>query len=334
MKRLFLISVLFTAVVAIAGSWQPDILGDGYEMRYVDQGKDYSGDVRSTIIRKDSKCGGKRGVLYIHGYNDYFFQKEMGDRFVDSCINFYAVDLRKYGRSIMPGQKKFEARDLHEYYADIDSALAQMHREGVDDVVLMGHSTGGLISSLYMHDHPKSDIKGLVLNSPFLDWNFKGFMKKVAIPVFGSLGKLFPRLSISQGDGNGYQQSLLKQYHGEWDYNQDWKVFHPEKVQASWTRAISKAQNELKKGGDIDVPVLLMHSSGSVTGDEWTPEYQKNDAVLNVDDISKIGRKLGKDVTEDTITDGLHDLMLSAPEVRENAYKSVFDWLRQKDIFD
>ena len=67
MKKILLIFALLTAAVAIAGSWQPDILGDGYEMRYVDQGKDYSGDVRSTIIRKDSKCGGNRGILYVHG---------------------------------------------------------------------------------------------------------------------------------------------------------------------------------------------------------------------------------------------------------------------------
>ena len=334
MKKLLLLVLLVIATVsAVAEIWQYDILGDGYEMRYVDQGKDYSGNVRSTIIRKESDCGNRKGVLYIHGYNDYFFQKEMGDRFVDSCINFYAVDLRKYGRSIMPGQKKFQARDLKEYFADIDSAIAQMHRDGVDEIALMGHSTGGLITSYYMKEKPDSSVRALILNSPFLDWNFTGFMRKVAIPTFGFMGKLFPNLSISQGDGSGYQESLLKDYHGEWDYNQDWKVFHPEKVQASWTNAISTAQNSLKKGGNISVPILLLHSSGSVTGDNWTPEYQKNDAVLNVEHISKIGRKLGGDVTEDTVKDGLHDLMLSAPAVREKAYRDIFDWLKEKDIF-
>lgn len=57
-------------------------------MMYVDQSKDYSGPVRSTVIRKKSPCGSDRVVLYVHGYNDYFFQKEMGDRFVVSCYNF------------------------------------------------------------------------------------------------------------------------------------------------------------------------------------------------------------------------------------------------------
>ncbi len=333
-KLLVIISLAIAAAVGLpAASWQPDILGSGYEMRYVDQGRDYSGDVRSTIIRKKSDCRGHKGVLYIHGYNDYFFQKDMADRFADSCINFYAVDLRKYGRSITEGQRLFQVRDLKEYFADIDSALAQMHADGIDTIALMGHSTGGLISAYYLSENPDSPVKALLLNSPFLDWNFNGFMRKVAIPAFGALGRLFPDLAISQGDGTGYQESLLKKHHGEWNYNQDWKLFHPQKVDASWTRAISSAQNKIKKGAGIKVPILLMHSDKSVDGDHWTPEFQHADAVLNVKDISRIGRKLGQDVTEDTIRGGLHDLVLSSPPVREQVYYYIFSWLRQKHIF-
>ena len=332
-KSLLTLSLLFVAVIALASDWHTDILGDGYKSRYVEQPDDYSGKVRSTIIRKSAPCRRDRGMLYIHGYNDYFFQREMGDRFVDSCISFYAVDLRKYGRSILPGQKKFQARDLHEYFADIDSALAQMHADGVNNIVLIGHSTGGLIASLYMHEHPKSDINGLILNSPFLAWNLGGFKRKVAVPVVSAMAKLFPNMAISQGDNTGYAESLLKSHHGEWDYNTDWKLFHSQKVQSSWIRAITRAQNELKHNADIDVPVLLMHSSGSVGGSKWTPEYQHNDAVLNVNDISRIGRTLGPDVTEDIVPGGLHDLVLSSSAVRSRVYDDMFRWLRNKDIF-
>lgn len=141
MKKTVLLYLLLVAVIPATAQWMPDRLGDGYEMRYVNQPDDYSGKVRSTVIRKLSKCGGHRGVLYVHGFNDYFFQKEMGDRFVDSCYNFYAVDLRKYGRSLMEGQKAFQVRDMKEYFADIDSAVNCMKRDGIDEIVLMGHST-------------------------------------------------------------------------------------------------------------------------------------------------------------------------------------------------
>ena len=114
MNRYFVLVVyLFSAVLGIhAEKWIPDILKDGYEMRYVNQKDDYTGKVRRTNIRKKSASdSSKTAVLYVHGFNDYFFQKEMGDLFVDSCFNFYAVDLRKYGRSYLKDQRRFEVRD-------------------------------------------------------------------------------------------------------------------------------------------------------------------------------------------------------------------------------
>lgn len=313
--------------------WQPDtVLGHGYQMQYIEQPDDYAGPVRCTVIRKLCSCPTpKAAILYIHGYNDYFFQAEEGDRFVDSCYDFYALELRKYGRSILPGQRKFQARDLKEYFPDIDSALAVIGRDRPSEhVVMMGHSTGGLISSYYLTLEPQSDrrVKALILNSPFLEWNFSGFMRKVAIPLVGGLGRVFPGMKISQGKHSLYAESLLKQYHGEWTYNTQWKTVKPEKVEASWIRAISSAQKALRgKHDKIQIPILLLHSDRSVSGKEWTEDFQHADAVLNVKDIARLGRELGTDVTEVTIEGGLHDLALSAPEAREKFYTAIFSWL-------
>ena len=65
----------------------------------------------------------------------------------------------------------FEVRDMSEYYADIDSALKVMASDGIDSVVLIGHSTGGLTASAYVNDRKPARVKKLILNSPFLDWN-------------------------------------------------------------------------------------------------------------------------------------------------------------------
>ena len=100
-------------------TWHPDILS-GYEARYVNQGETFDGPCRSTIIRKLNRKGSRKAFLYVHGFNDYFFQGEMGDRFVDSGFNFYAVDLRRYGRSYEPWQYPFNIRKQEEYFADID----------------------------------------------------------------------------------------------------------------------------------------------------------------------------------------------------------------------
>lgn len=333
-KTVLLYFLLAACFIQAAAQWQPDtVVGRGYQMQYIEQPTDYAGPERCTVIRKltpDPRP--KATVLYIHGYNDYFFQADEGDRFVDSCYDFYALDLRKYGRSIIPGQRKFEARDMKEYFPDIDSALSVITRDGRphDRIVIMAHSTGGLISSYFLTLNPQAPVDGLILNSPFLEWNFNGFMRKVAIPFVGFLGRIFPKMKISQGEHSLYAESLLRQYHGEWEYNTDWKTVKPEKVEASWIRAITSAQKALRgKHHKISIPILLLHSDKSVGGSEWNESFLQGDAVLNVEDISRIGRQLGTDVTEVTIPGGLHDLALSSPAAREAFYSAVFSWLNR-----
>lgn len=334
MKKSILLFILLLAasVLQAVAQWMPDtVLGHGYQMQYIEQPADYAGPERCTIVRKLARGPKPRAaVLYIHGYNDYFFQAEEGDRFVDSCYDFYALDLRKYGRSILPGQRKFQAHSLKEYFPDIDSALSVIGRESRygGPVVMMGHSTGGLISAYYLTLNPDAPVCALILNSPFLDWNFNGFMRKVAIPVTGFLGRIFPGMEISQGSESLYAQSLLKKYHGEWNFNTAWKTEKPEKVEASWINAISSAQKALRgKHHMIDVPILLLHSDKSVYGNKWKEDFRHGDAVLNIEHISKLGRGLGTDVTEVTIPGGLHDLALSSPEARAEFYTAVFSWL-------
>ena len=243
--RLHLLHIIIAAILATftsaASGWQPDVLGEGFEMRYVEQPDDYSGPVRSTIVRSRSACAEGVGVLYVHGFNDYFFQKEMAREFTDHCYDFYAVDLRKYGRSILPGQRMFELRDISEYFADIDSAIVQMKADGIRDIILMGHSTGGLTTAAYMASNPDPAIRALVLNSPFLDWNQSKFQEKFLIPAVRSFSPLMKKLNIPQGDSDSYARSLLKSMDGEWEYDTDWKLTVSPPVEASWIAAIDAA---------------------------------------------------------------------------------------------
>lgn len=337
MNRNKIIWLLLPAIASLLISWSTDpLLGsDGYEIERVPQPDDYAGRVESTVIRR-LPDGEKpsRAVLYIHGYNDYFFQRELGMVFNDSGYGFYAVDLRKYGRSLLPQQRRYEARDMNEYFADIDSAITRMRRDGVSVIVLMGHSTGGLITSLYMENQPAPEIKALILNSPFLDWNFSGFMRNVAIPIAASVGRWLPDIEMSQGDDTTYGESLLKSKHGEWEYDTTLKLLEPAPITLGWVSAIDRGHKQLMKNGRvINVPIYLMRSRRSVYLNGWSPEANSGDAVLNVDSISSRGRRLGHNVTEAIVESGLHDLLLSRPSVRRAVYDAMFRWLHRQPAF-
>ncbi len=127
---------------------------------------DYEGSVAATLVRFAAGRAPSRAVLYLHGYVDYFFQTHMARWFVARGWSFYALDLRKYGRSLEAGQTPYYCRDLHEYYPEIDRSIERMRQDRIERIVLMGHSTGGLLASLYASDgRRRADIERLILNS-------------------------------------------------------------------------------------------------------------------------------------------------------------------------
>ncbi len=84
---------------------------------------------------------------------------------VDAGAAFYALDMRKYGRSLRPHQTIGYADDLSAYDEEIGEAIEIIRSEREDEpIVLMGHSTGGLIATLWAHRHP-GVLAGLILNS-------------------------------------------------------------------------------------------------------------------------------------------------------------------------
>lgn len=328
-RKLIIYSILIFLTFSLYAQYVPDVLGDGYLQRTFQMPDDYEGKVVCTLVKKPQLPEVKQAVLYIHGYNDYFFQKQLGDSVNAHGYNFYAMDLRKYGRSILPNQDPFFCKSLTEYFADIDTALTTVRSEGNDKILLMAHSTGGLITPLYLNTKEGNlPVEGLILNSPFLDWNFGWFMEKVAIPAVAFVGKFFPELTV-QGYGlASYAHSLLKQFKGEWVYNTNWKMINGHPKKAGWIKAIQEGQQKVRKGLKLNCPVLVISSDKSYPEtEEWHNEYLSSDIVLNVDDIQKYAPKLGDRVTRDTIPNGMHDLILSDDKSRNNAYLTVFDWI-------
>lgn len=328
MKRLFLLfTLLYTAAGLYGQNWLQDTLGGDFEVRFFDQGSDYSGPVRSSLVRLKQNNPTGEAVLYLHGFNDYFFQKEMAEQFVGHGYGFYAVDLRKYGRSFTAGQKRCQVRNFNEYFADIDSAFQVIMQEGYDRVILFGHSTGGLVAAYYMAHYPNAPVSALLLNSPFLDWNLGKMERFVGAVSFA--GRLFPNISVRSGSGRAYGESLSRRHHGEWSFDTIWKSIDPTKVDFGWIRAVNSAQRYLKKHSySINVPILLMYSAKSIDAVDWNPEVNTADAVLDVDDIRKYGLSLGHDVTPVSVVGGMHDLLLSDKSVREPLYEYIFSWLQ------
>ena len=199
-RRLYILLLLVTCSLLsleLSAQWRADSIS-GYSQRTLQMRDDYAGAVTATLIRHDRTTSSKRALLYVHGYNDYFFQAAMGDSIAQHGIDFYALDLRKYGRSILPHQDAFEVRDLREYYEELGAALKIIREEGAEEIYLMAHSTGGLITSLYLADTKNQDsIRAFILNSPFFDFNFSKAEEKIVLPLLTASASIAPSKVIS-----------------------------------------------------------------------------------------------------------------------------------------
>ena len=82
----------------------------------------------------------------------------MAEKFIENGFDFYALDLRKYGRSMMPHQHPNYCKDTNEYFEEITIAIKQLHASSKWKSLLLGHSTGGLIASNYMNDGEAKDL--------------------------------------------------------------------------------------------------------------------------------------------------------------------------------
>lgn len=255
----------------------------------------------------------------------------MACRFNEQGFHFYALDLRKYGRSWLPHQKFNDIRDLRAYFEEITFALQMIREEGSRTTVLFGHSTGGLIATLYAKENGDSSLfDGIMLNSPFFDFNKSWFVKK-CIPFVALVGGFLPGIKIAGGFTEQYGKFLHRESRGEWEYNLAWKPHVASRINLGWVRAIHKAQRELRQSFEVRKPVLVLHSERSVSNFSNEEQVQSRDAILNVRDIQQVARNIRGQVEIVSVLGGLHDLVLSCKEVRGKVYQIMFDWLERQN---
>ena len=308
-------------------NYTPDILGGDFVKRAFILNDDKEGRVIATLIKKPERKEIKKAVLYIHGFNDYFFQEAMADSIYKAGFDFYALDLQKYGRSLLPHQSPFFVDNLDLFFAGIDSAMNVIRSENHNIIGILAHSQGGLISSLYTSQRKNDNtLIALALNSPFLDFNVKPFTKNIAIPVIAAIGRIFPKIPVPQGNSTAYSESLNDNSYGEWSFSKNWKKPLFSHIPAGWFSGIRKGHKQLRKGLNIEIPVIVFHSDKTAYGDNWTPEHQAGDAVLSVEDIKKYAPMLGYNVKTHEIPDGLHDLALSAENARNKYITEVISF--------
>lgn len=317
--------------------WLADELGDGYQQRVIDLGADPDGEgeVVATLVRATPPAKVSAAFLWVHGFSDYFFQTELADFFTERGFAFYALDLRKCGRSRQEGQTPHYVSDLALYDPELDASLAIIREEtGGLPLVLGAHSTGGLILPLWLdrlNARPGgtrgAGIAGLLLDSPWFDLQGTALMRGIGTQVIRALARVRPFDQLRLPAGDAYGTSLHAEHFGEWTYNTVYKPLTGFPVTYGWLNAVRRGHAHLHRGLDVGVPSLVLRSDRTWFARKHRAEVDSADSVLDVKQIARWSGCLGDAVTSLPIPGARHDVFLSREEPRAAAYAAVERWL-------
>ncbi|TVU66449.1 alpha/beta hydrolase [Paenarthrobacter nitroguajacolicus] len=323
--------------------WTVDILGPDFQSCGLDAtGPD--GVVRhATLIRHraapeeptavDAPTGPKRygAVLFLHGWSDYFFNTELARFWAGQGYDFYALDMHNHGRSLQSDNPGGYVADLADYDAEINQAVEAIRDDRSSAppgcLALMGHSTGGLVAALWASRHP-GKIQYLILDSPWLEMHGSSLVRRAAHAMVTPLAKLRPETVLRLPERGFYFRTISSTAEGEWALDEKYRPPLAFPVRAGWLNAVFAGHSQVARGLELDIPVLVLTSSASANGMVWQESMRSSDAVLDVSVIALRAMALGRTVTLERIDGGLHDVFLSAPAVRKDAYARLARWIR------
>lgn len=316
--------------------WRADLL-PGWQQADLDLGSDDEGPLVATLVRRAPGAPGATSgrtpratspaVLYVHGFNDYFFQTHVADALAEHGYTFYALELRRCGRALRDGQTPHFCTDLTEYAEELTAAARLIRGPfGHDRLVVMAHSTGGLVASLWAHSLRNAHvIDALVLNSPWFDLNAGWFQRVVSTRIL-DMAPVDPRQVVAD-EPSAYSWHLHVDHGGRWRYDLALKPPEGFPVRAGWLRAVRRGQARLARGLQVAAPVLVCAAAASGPNTLANPLLDAQDTVLDVEQIAARASRVGPQVTVVRVPGGVHDLALSAPRPRAIYLQTAVAWL-------
>lgn len=337
--------------------WSPDILGPDYQATTLvvptrgsgDAPGNPGGSYRATLVRHRPVPGVPGGVpaprhvprapvLFIHGWSDYFYNTALAEFFTARGYPFYAIDLHNHGRSLASPELGGYVADLADYDAEILAAHELIAREhpnppggpaaasGTVRTILMGHSTGGLIATLWAHHNPGL-VSHLILNSPWLEIQGGAAIRRAATPLV-QLADLRPLMRMRVPERSFYWRGISNDAYGEWPVDKALRPPQAFPVRAGWMKAILAAQQEVATGLKLPMPILVLLSAKSMLGPVWSDAMLRADVVLDVRSLALRTLSLGDSVSLERIDGALHEVLLSREPVRAEGYSRLARWLR------
>ena len=204
------------------------------------------------FVRSWRPAGTPRGVVAIvHGVKSHSgYYLWAAEQFVANGLAVYAVDL--HGRGQSDGDR-FYLEKFDDYLTDVDALvkLAKSREPGLP-VFLLGHSAGGVISSVYTLEH-QAELAGFICES----FAFQVYAPDFALAVVKGLSHLAPHAHVLYLKNEDFSRDPRVVQ----AMNDDPLIAHeaqPTRTVAELVRADERLKREFPL---ITLPVLILHGT-------------------------------------------------------------------------
>tara|TARA_B110000879_G_C11088250_1_gene477845 strand:+ start:87 stop:986 length:900 start_codon:yes stop_codon:yes gene_type:complete len=263
----------------------------------------------------------KKAIIWVPGYNDYYYHFHIGEEMIKNNYDIWALFPHNYKRC----SESFYIDDIAKYFLQIDKIIEKMNDFNYDEIILYGHSAGGLTCVSYCKlGKYCNKISKLILNSPFLDFsnsNYSNFLLKYIVYYIGKFFKKICLREVNEDSENKLKDYIMKNYYFSDDfiYNGDGPIY------SGWVYTMVGYQTRFQNGMlKTDKPILVI-SSKTFTNNL---DNILGDDVLNVTEFDSWLCKLGSNVTNIKIKKALHDVLASDKQVVDKACVEIFKWLK------
>lgn len=193
----------------------------------------------------------RAAVAIVPGFNSHGgYYSWVGEQCTADGLAAYAVDLRGRGHS---DGERFYIKSFSDYVNDVSSLVGLVKsREPGLPIMLLGHSAGGVVSCLYVLDHPGT-VSGLICESFAHEIPAPDF----ALAVFKGLSHVAPHAHILHLKNELFSRdpAVVR------TMNTDPLIAHetqPTQTLAEMVRADERLKKEFSQ---ITLPVLIIHGT-------------------------------------------------------------------------
>ena len=270
----------------------------------------------------------KASVVIVHGFCEFFGKyHEVAYKFFKEGYSVFFLELRGHGKSerdFPHEDQRVHSESFNHYVEDVEAFLAQIVQPNskTHKLLLLAHSMGGAVGSLYLEKHPET-FTCAVLSAPLIRVNF-GRFPTWTVNAIGMISKAREKTFDYAPGQHAFmgQYAFMKSNAMDRDrYNYQFfqrlkdKDYQTWGSTVGWVLAAQQASEDiLKNASSITIPILILQAEF----DQMVDNNAQEEFTKKVETSTLIKFDKAK-----------HELYSGTKEIRNKYFSAIFDFFKQ-----